>query len=108
MEDQVRAIIEEVASSRETICYSDLMAQVDLKHSNRGHRSKIAKLLHKACSGSFDEEGFMLGSIVVSKTTGIPSPSFFKYAREIGALEHDNEQEFFEEQRAKVFDFYGG
>ena len=107
MEDQVRAIIEETASMGETICYSELMAQIDLRHSNRGHRSKLAKLLHKTCSGSFEEEGFMLGAIVVSKTTGIPSGSFFKYAREIGALEHDDEAAFFEEQRGKIFEYYG-
>ena len=104
MQDQVRAIIEETASMRQTICYSELMVQIDLRHSNRGHRSKLAKLLHQTCSGSFEEEGFMLGSIVVSKATGMPSASFFKYARQIGALEHDDEESFFQEQRDKVFE----
>lgn len=108
MQEQLRAIIEEFAADGEVIQYGELMKQVGLSHNNHGQRAQFGMKLREICADTFEENGFMLCSIVVSKATGIPSAPFFKKAREIGAMESDDEEAFFEKQKAKVFDFYGG
>ena len=107
MKEQLRAIVEEYASMGETVQYGELMKQVGLSHNNHGQRAQFGMKLRDICGDTFETEGFMLCSIVVAKATGMPSAPFFKKAREIGALEHEDEQAFFEEQRNKAFEFYG-
>ena len=106
--EQIRAIIEEIAADGETIQYGELMKQVGLSHSNHGQRAQFGMTLRQICAETYEENGFMLCAIVVSKASGIPSEPFFNKAKELGAMnDNGNEQEFFEDQKKKVFEFYG-
>lgn len=105
--DALQDIIEDVAREESTIYYSQAMEAVGLRHSNQGHRSKFSKAMHIICSRTTDEQGFMLCSIIVSKTTQMPSESFFKYAEKIGAKDINVSREtFWENQKKLVYNSY--
>ena len=47
----------------------------------------LGKLLNKVCREFYRDYGLLPGSIVVSKSKGIPSDGYFRFAHELGLLD---------------------
>ncbi|WP_457639140.1 hypothetical protein [Persephonella sp.] len=105
MTEKVFQILEKTATEGKTIHYADLIRQTSEK---KGIYALI-HTLHKICSKTVKKEGFMLGAVVVSKKTGMPSEGFFKYAQKLYKIELNTEEEklkFWKNELEKIYRRY--
>lgn len=107
--DNVFSELENVAASMSTIYYSDFMRKIGLNHANPHHRRLIGMLLCEASEITFNDKnrGFMLSVLVVNKSTGMPTESFFVLAKKLKALSsYEDHGDFFKRQTRLVFKYY--
>jgi hypothetical protein len=82
--EEIRAILEEVASRRSTIAYSEVVPKVRAMHLEPD--SKLFARMLDDISRYSNEEGWgMLSAVVIHKGDDyLPGPGFFKLGRELG------------------------
>ena len=83
MRDEMRRVLSEVARTRHTITYGDLVTRVSGRRISP-RSAALAALLGDVCSVEDAERGTMLGSVVVRADSGIPGEGYFRHAAELG------------------------
>ncbi|WP_456403109.1 hypothetical protein [Persephonella sp.] len=113
MTDIIKEILLEMAKQKKLITYSQLAVQVNklsnekIPEKGKGLGSVLSKHLHKICSQCYMEGKGLLGSIVVTKKTGMPSEGYFKFASNLYGLKLKTEEEkisFWKNELRKVFE----
>lgn len=80
---ELRQILIDVARAKQIITYSELAAQIQTAHIHY-HSFVFARLLNEACYDEDYADRALLGAVVVTKQTGLPSGGFFKIAASLG------------------------
>jgi hypothetical protein len=102
--EKLTAALAAFAAGSRTATYAEIMDPVGMAPKNPRHRAEIGDLLAEASKQSLAERGFMIGAIVVQKSSGQPNGLFFQLARDLGALsEGADETEFWKAQCDKAF-----
>ena len=98
--------LKEVARSRQTTFYSDIAPLADLDMDNPHDRQVIGQLLGEISSFEHEHGRPLLSAIVVSMQEYSPGKGFFGLARELGLFNHNNEDDYWVEERDKVWDYW--
>lgn len=83
MRDEMRRVLSEIARTRTTITYGDLVTRASGRRISP-RSAALAALLGDVCSVEDAERGTMLGSVVVRADSGIPGEGYFRHAAELG------------------------
>ena len=83
MRDEMRRVLSEIAQTRTTITYGDLVTRVSGRRISP-RSAALAALLGDVCTAEDAERGTMLGSVVVRADSGIPGEGYFRHAEELG------------------------
>lgn len=101
------AALAAIAATGQPATYAQAMEAVGMASKNPRQRAEIGELLAAASKDSFAQNGFLIGAIVVQKSSGQPNSLFFHLAREVGALADEADQAaFWQDQCARVFAHY--
>jgi len=97
--NEATQILETLARSRETpIFYSELARKIGVSAISAG------AVLRRVSKRSYDANGRLLGVLVVTKKTGLPSDSFFEQAKELYVMRDDElPQIFFRTELNRVY-----
>jgi len=104
--EEMRSTLVSTAREGRTITYGELAHSI--RSVTLGPRSRaLYVLLHEACDSEARSDRPMLGSVVVTKATGIPGKGYFDFARMLG---HDisDERAFWTEELARVHACWAG
>ncbi len=105
--EQLLAALVAHAGAKRTVPYATIMEPLGMAPKNPRHRAEIGDLLAEASKRSHADHGFMIGAIVVQKSSGQPNRLFFQLARELGELaEGADETLFWQAQCERVFAHY--
>jgi hypothetical protein len=99
---EIHALLIQVARNRELITYSEITAELQTATLHY-HSHIFARLLNEACYDEDDAERPLLGAVVVTKQTGMPSGGFFRIAAERGYDVSDPEA-FWRSELARLYD----
>lgn len=93
-----------IATEERTGIYTEVMAPAGMSPQNPRHRAEIGALLADLSRDSFAAHGFLIGAVVVQKSTGRPNELFFTLARELGALAPgQDENSFWQAECQRVY-----
>lgn len=119
----LRAMYERIAAAARkpkggTLTYAELVANLDFRERNRQfkiavtgftphNRKFVSWMLGQLSKQTYLQGMFFAGAMVVDKKGQRPGKVFFQFARELGALGvEDDEDGFWKAQRAKAHEFF--
>lgn len=98
-------VLAEVAAARSTITYGEVARRVfDGRVSARS--GALMDLLGEVDSGTEDERGFMIASLVVRADSGIPGEGYFLFAAEELGRPIADPQAFWEHEVVRVWEAF--
>ena len=111
MLNKIEKILIDCAKKKKTITYSELAKQINQNSDKKIPSGKImgivlSKYLHKLCESYVKNGKAMIGCLVVSKKSGIPSEGFFKFAQKLYNIEFKNDEEklkFWQNELKRIF-----
>jgi hypothetical protein len=101
MREEMRRVLSDVARTRQTITYGDLVTRVSGRRISP-RSAALAALLGDVCRVEDSQRGTMLGSVVVRADSGIPGVGYFRHAAELGRDVSD-EQGFWRSEVERVW-----
>ncbi len=107
MRAQVFDTLVNIARGHTTIPYSALMAQIGLDYRLSPHRKKIGEILGSISEETFAAKGVLLSVLVVDKTTGMPSDSFWWLFERLTGKGFKNHDAVMASHKQKVYKLYG-
>ncbi len=106
---KIHAILTEAAKGRRILSYSDVMQAIGWSHIHTYQRNVFAYLLKAIANMELGAGHPPLTALVVAKNTGIPSDSFFEFARSEARLRKDEtDREYWSREIERVYAFWGG
>ncbi|WP_456464538.1 hypothetical protein [Persephonella sp.] len=113
---EIEKALIKLAKKRKTITYSQLALCINKKSAEklpeRGNAlgSVLSKYLHILCENYVRNGKPMIGSLVVSKKTGMPSEGFFRFAQKLYKIDLKNDDQkkiFWQNELKRVFKEFG-
>ncbi|NPA57724.1 MAG: hypothetical protein GXN94_00365 [Aquificae bacterium] len=90
LDESVKAVLVETVRKKELITYSRLAERVNgavgrrvVPERGKGLVGVLTPVLHRLCASSVREGKPMIGAVVVSSRTGMPSEGFFRFASQL-------------------------
>ncbi len=90
VKDEIRAILIELAQSRQTITYSGLCLRLQTV-TLHPHSFVFTRILREVCGEELEKGHRMLCALVVAKATGMPGGGYFGAMAQLGADASDLE-----------------
>ncbi len=109
---EIEKLLIRLAKEKKTITYSQLASYINKKSAKklpeRGSAlgTVLSKHLHTLCEKYVKNGKPMIGSLVVSKKTGMPSEGFFKFAGKLYKIDLKNDDQkkiFWQNELKRVF-----
>ena len=91
------------AKYRGTITYQEIAKMMGLPLTGNYMQSLIGYILGEISEDEVEKGRPMLSSIVVG-VKGVPGPGFYKFARDLGRLTDQSDEEFWTAEKKKVYD----
>ena len=99
----------QIAHSGEVTTYGDVAKEIGLVSNNRGHLSRIFKILDQINEQQAAGGRPLLSIVVVSKSKRIPGPGFFENARYLRRFDGSTPEEradFFHQELERTHDYW--
>ncbi|WP_457635187.1 hypothetical protein [Persephonella sp.] len=113
---EIEKALIKLAKEKKTITYSQLALCINKKSAEKlpekGNAlgSVLSKYLHTLCENYVRNGKPMIGSLVVSKKTGMPSEGFFRFAQKLYKIDlknGDQKKNFWQNELKRVFKEFG-
>ncbi|WP_293443261.1 hypothetical protein [Persephonella sp.] len=110
---EIEKLLIRLAKEKKTITYSQLASYINKKsleklpEKGKALGTVLSKHLHVICEKYVKNGKPMIGSLVVSKKTGMPSEGFFKFAEKLYSIDlknDDHKRIFWQNELKKVFE----
>ena len=104
--DDVRKRLIEVAKSKKTITYGELMNEFHIPRGHLKHELGIGYIVGEISKFEHNEGRPMLSAIVIHKDGKSIGDGFYELARQLGLLTNQNEKDFWIQEQQKVWKCY--
>jgi len=92
------------AQKRRTISYKDVAEIIGLPIRGDHMAREAGQILGEISEWEHNEGRPLLSAVVIREDIGIPGEGFFKLARQLGKLQGQNEQDFWENELHDIYD----